>query len=84
MQKLMQELHQQVEQFEQRYNDLLAHVRGAVAISADLTEKLDQLDRLREQMEQYNRQMRAGGNDIAGSSGDAAGGAPTLVPTPPS
>ncbi|RYR69232.1 hypothetical protein Ahy_A03g015770 [Arachis hypogaea] len=39
--KLTQELHQQVEQFEQRYNNLLACVGGAVAISSDLTEKLE-------------------------------------------
>ncbi|RYR75719.1 hypothetical protein Ahy_A01g000295 [Arachis hypogaea] len=43
LQKLIQELHQQTEQSEQRYRDILA----CVAISSDLIEKLEQLNRLR-------------------------------------
>ncbi|RYR08219.1 hypothetical protein Ahy_B05g075795 [Arachis hypogaea] len=59
-----------------------------VAISSDLTKKLEQLDRLREQMGPHNQQMHAvangtRGSDTAGSSGNAAGGEPTSDPTPP-
>ncbi|RYR21443.1 hypothetical protein Ahy_B03g066741 [Arachis hypogaea] len=46
VQKLTQEFHQQAEQSEQGYNVLLTRVGGAVGISSDLTEKLEQLDRL--------------------------------------
>ncbi|RYR66442.1 hypothetical protein Ahy_A03g012425 [Arachis hypogaea] len=88
VQKLIQKLHQQAEQSEQRYNDLLAHVGGTVAISSDLTEKMEQLNLLREQMEVYNHQMRteasgARASGTAGSSDNATGGTPpTPIPSP--
>ncbi|RYR27792.1 hypothetical protein Ahy_B01g051851 [Arachis hypogaea] len=68
---------------EQRHNDLLARIGGAVAINSDPTEKLEQLDHLREQMEVYNQQMRAGGSGTAGTSGNTVGGAPPSASTPP-
>ncbi|RYQ94842.1 hypothetical protein Ahy_B08g089794 [Arachis hypogaea] len=66
-----------------RYNDLLACVGGVVAISLDLTEKLEHHNRLQEQMEEYNQQIHAGGSGTAGSSGNTAGGTLTSAPTPP-
>ncbi|QHN85444.1 uncharacterized protein DS421_16g537500 [Arachis hypogaea] len=88
VQKLTHDLHQQAKQSEQRYNDLLARVGGAVTISSNLIEKLEQFDRLREQMEAYNQQMRAkvssaGSSGTAGSNGNATGGALTSAPTLP-
>ncbi|RYQ96696.1 hypothetical protein Ahy_B08g092537 [Arachis hypogaea] len=75
------ELHQQAEQSEQRYNNLFACMGGAIAISSDLTKKLEQLDRLREQMEALVVQMSAGASNAGGSS-KAASGVPMLAHIP--
>ncbi|RYQ79689.1 hypothetical protein Ahy_Scaffold2g107664 [Arachis hypogaea] len=51
---------------EERYKELLAHVGDTVDIRAELTEKLERLEHLRDQMVVYNEKMRAGGSDTTG------------------
>ncbi|RYR66677.1 hypothetical protein Ahy_A03g012730 [Arachis hypogaea] len=62
MQKLTQELHQQAQQYEERYNELLACMKDTIAISSKLTKRLERLKHLRDLMAVYNEQMYAGGS----------------------
>ena len=65
VQKLTQELHQQTQQSDVRYNEFLVCVGATDSLELQVREDLERLERLRGQMVVYNEQMRAGSSDDA-------------------